>query len=369
MAKDNKNKTAYELMGEQIKEANNNPTIKAMQKMEADRIALINKSIAQWHKPSALKIIKEFEETLKSVSSTQAFPTIQDYESYAKPLIGALELSHFEEAKKALEGNLPHFKQSYLQAQSAIEQLQKTLSSTSVQSVLSELDGLNSYKETIKRATDAIANNQNIIDATQSLSNVRQSLVEDSFKHNIEDNILENSKIKLIDIKPINVGKNPFSEQNKQILEQNNELIKLGKLQNKSLADISEYTQEQNKDIKKQNKDIKKQIKQKDREIRDNRKVSTWTIRIAIASILISIVASYMSYDATYTVYEKEKIENNQDNKLLINAVNNKSEQNNQLLLLLKEMKTQNKLLKQQNSYLKTLTQKNTVEIKNKVDK
>lgn len=364
--KDSK-KTASELFSEQIAEAYNNPSLIAIQKMEEDRIALMNKSIAQWSEPSALKMIKEFEETLKS--ATQSFSTTKDYQSYATPLINSFELENFEKAKKLLEGVQPHYKQSYLQAQSAMEELQNTLSSTSVRSVLPELNDLDYYATTIKRAADAIVNNQDLINASQSLSDVRQSIVEDSFKQNIENNILENTKIKSIDIQPINGQKNPFVRQNKQILEQNNEIIKLGKLQNKALADISEYTQEQNKDIKKQNKSIKKQIKQKDREIKGNRRISNWTIGIAIASILISIVASYKSYEATFEVYEKEKIENNQDNKLLIDAVNNKSEQNNQLLLLLKEMKTQNKLLEQQNSYLKTLTLKNTIEAKNKVDK
>lgn len=82
------------------------------------------------------------------------------------------------------------------------------------------------------------------------------------------------------------------------------------------------------------------------------------------------MVTSYMSYDATYAVYDKEKIDNNKDNIVLLKAINDKTTQNNQLSSMINEMRQQNKLLKEQNIYLKTMTQDNDVpKITQKVNK
>ncbi|MFA6192626.1 MAG: hypothetical protein WC665_09775 [Sulfurimonas sp.] len=359
-----KEKTTYELILEQIEKASNNPMMEAIQKMEADRKTLIDNATSQWYDSSMQRTIKDYEETLKSAS--QAFSTIDDYASYANPLISSLELGKFKEAQEALKYIQPQYDKTYLSALSTIEDLKKTISSTSVQSVLPELSGLSIYEDTIKKATESIATNQSLLDATKSLSEVRHALIEDSFKQNIEDNIQANRLIEPIYFEPIRIPDNPLVKQNEKILEQNNEIIKLGKLQNKSLTDISEYTQEQNKDIKKQNGYIEDQINQKDIEIEANRKTSRNTLIIAIISIVLSIVASYMSYKATYDVYEKEKQDNNDDNKVLLEAINNKTTQNNQLSLLVKEMEQQNKLIEEQNTYLKSLLNKKKVKKKAK---
>jgi hypothetical protein len=353
----NKEKTAYELMLEQIEKASNNPMIEAIQKMEADRKKLIDNATSQWNNSSLQETIKEYEKTLKSASG--AFSTIDDYASYVNPIISSLELKKFEEAQEAMKYIQPQYDKTYLSALETMQDLQKTINSTSVQSVLSELSGLSGYKDTIKRATDAIATNQGLLDATKSLSDVRHFLVEDSFKQNIEDNIRANRLIEPIHIEHLHMTENP-------LIKQNNEIIKLGKLQNKSLTDISEYTQEQNKDIKKQNGYIEEQINQKDTEIKGNRRFSFWTMVIAIVSILLSVIASYMSYSATYEIYDKEKQDNNDDNKILLEAINNKTTQNNQLSLLVKEMEQQNKLIEEQNTYLKSLLNKKTVKEKAK---
>ncbi len=303
-------KITANLLG-QIEDAINNPMIEAIQKMEADKKSLIAEATAQWNEPSVQRIIKDYEKTLKSAS--KAFATQNDYASYVNPLLSSLELGRFEEAQNALKAIQPQYDTSYLNALSTIKDLEKTIGSTSVQSVLPKLSELTHYEDTIKQATEAIAQNQGLSDATKSLSEIRHSLIEDSFKQNIDDNILQNKSIEPINFEHFKLPENPLVKQNEQLLEQNNQIIKLGKLQNKALADISIYTQEQNKDIKKQNKDIKKQIKQKDIEIGANRKTSRNTLIIAIISILLSGVASYMSYKATYAVYNKEKQDNNQD--------------------------------------------------------
>jgi hypothetical protein len=351
-----KEKTAYELMLEQIEKASNNPMMEAIQKMEDDRKKLLESHTSQWNNSSLQETIKDYEKTLKSASS--AFSTIDDYASYVNPIISSLELEKFEEAQEAMKYIQPQYDKTYLSALETIKDLEKTIGSSSVQNVLSELNGLSAYENTIKRATDAIATNQGLFDATKSLSEVRHSLIEDSFKQNIEDNIRANRLIEPIHIEHFHIPDNPIVKQNEQILKQNNEIIKLGKLQNKSLTDISEYTQEQNKDIKKQNGYIEDQINQKDIEIKGNRRFSFWTMVIAIVSILLSVIASYMSYSATYEIYDKEKQDNNEDYKVLLEAINNKTVQNNQLSLLVKEMEQQNKLMKEQNTYLKSLLNK-----------
>ncbi len=345
-----KKKTPYELMLEQIKKASQNPMMEAIQKMEADRKKLLESNTSQWYDSSLQKTIKDYEETLKSASS--AFSTIDDYASYVNPIISSLEEKRFEEAQEAMKHIQPMYDKTYLSALDTIKDLEKTIASTSVQSVLPELSGLSAYEDTINRATDAIATNQGLLDATKSLSEVRHSLVEDSFKQNIKDTIKANQAIEPIQFDPIPIPENPIVKQNEQILKQNNEIIKLGKIQNQALTNISEYTQEQNKDIKKQNGYIEDQINQKDIEIEANRKSSRNTLIIAIVSILLSVVASYMSYKATYDVYDKEKADNDKDNIVLINAINDKATQNDQLSSIVTELKQQNILLQEQNRYL-----------------
>lgn len=363
-----KKKKYYELMLEQIEKASNSPMIDAIQKMEEDRTKLIESSTSQWLDSSLQNTIKEYEKVLKTASSV--FSTQDDYASYVNPIISALEANKLEQAQEAMKYSLPEYNKTYLSALETIKDLEQTIGSESVQSVLPELGGLSTYVDTIKSATDSIATNKNWIDATKSLAEVRHSLVEDSFKQNIEDNIYENRLIEPIHFEPMHIPENPLVKQNEQVLEQNNKIIKLGKLQNKALANISEYTQEQNKDIKEQNKDIKEQISQKNIEIEANRKTSKNTLIIAIVSIFLSMVTSYMSYDATYAVYDKEKIDNNKDNIVLLKAINDKTTQNNQLSSMINEMRQQNKLLKEQNIYLKTMTQDNDVpKITQKVNK
>ena len=348
-----KKKTSYELMLEQIEKASNNPMIEAIQRMEDDRKKLLETNTSQWHDSSLQKTIKDYEETLKSASS--AFSTKDDYASYANSILSSLELERFEEAQEALKHIQPQYDKTYLSALDTIKDLEKTIGSTSVQSVLPELSGLSAYEDTIKRATDAIATNQGLFDATKSLSDVRHSLVEDSFKQNIEDNIQANRLIEPIHFEPIHIPDNPLVKQKEQILEQNNEIIKLGKLQNKALTNISEYTQEQNKDIK-------EQIKQKDDEIKENKKGSLKALIVAVVSILLSVVFSVLSYKATYEVYDKEKADNNKDNVVLLRAINDKTTQNNQLSSIIKEMKHQNKFLQEQNKYLKMMTQNKDIQ-------
>ena len=346
-----KKKTSYELMLEQIEKASNNPMMEAIQKMEDDRKKLLETHTSQWLDSSLQKTIKDYEKTLKSASS--AFSTIDDYASYVNPIISSLEEKRFEEAQEAMKYIQPVYDKTYLSALDTIKDFEKTIGSASVKGVLPELSGLSAYEDTVKKATDAIATNYGLSDATKSLSDVRHSLVEESFKQNIEDTIKANQEIEPIHFDPIPIPENPIVKQNEQILKQNNEIIKLGKIQNQALTNISEYTQEQNKDIKKQNGYIEDQINQKDTEIKANRNFSFWTLFIAGISILISIVASYMSYEATYDVYDKEKIDNDKDNVVLINTINDKTTQNNQLSSIVKEMKQQNKLLREQNTYLK----------------
>lgn len=355
-------KTTYELMLEQIEKASSNPIIEAIQKMEDDKRKLLEAHTSLWNNSSLQETIKDYEKTLKSASN--AFSTIDDYASYVNPIINSFEKKQFEAAQEAMKFIQPQYDKTYLSALETMEDLQKTINSTSVQSVLPELSALSAYEGAVKIATEAIANNQNLLDATKNLSDVRHSLIEDSFKQNIEDNIRANRLIEPIHIEHFQMPENPLIKQNEQILEQNNQIIKLGKLGNKALTDISEYTQEQNKDIKTQNGYIEDQINQKDIEIKANSRFTFWTLAIAGISIIISIVASIMSYQATNDIYEKEKQDNNQDNKVLLEAINNKTVQNNQLSSIVSEIKQQNKLIQEQNTYLKSLIDKKKVKEK-----
>lgn len=348
----------------QIAKATTNPSIVAIQKLEKDRIALMNKSVAQWSEPSTLKMIKNFEDTIKA--SSQAFASIQDFQKYTKPLISSLELRHLEEAKKSMLDLPSHYKQSSLIASSTIEELQKTLSSPSIQSALPKLSELSSIQDSIKRATESIAADKGMIEATKSLKNISKSIVSDSFQKQIEENRLANLKYEPLNIPHFEIPKNP-------LIAQNDKLIEVGNLQNNILNDIAEFMRLQNdainhqlEELQIQNQHIDTQILQREREIDKNTKSTRNALLVAIAGIFISILVTAFSIWATYDIYEKEKQDNNEDNKVLLNAINNKTTQNNQLSLLVEEMEQQNKLIEEQNTYLKSLLNKKKVKKKAK---
>ena len=361
---ENAKKTTTNLL-KQLKKATTNPSIQAIQKLEKDRMALLDKTVAQWNEPSTLKMIKQFKDTIKASSS--AFTSVQDLEKLSKPLFSTLELKGIEAARKSLIDIPAHYKQSSLLATSTLKELQKTLGSSSIQSALPKLSELKFIQDSIKMATENIASNKSMMEATKSLRDVSKSIVSDSFQKKIENNRLES-----IQYEPLNIPH--FKIQENPLIAQNDTLIEVSNLQNNILNDISEFMRLQNdainnqleelkiqnnsidnqlEELQKQNQFVEKQISQKDREIDANRKTSKNTLIIAIISILLSVIASYMSYKATFEVYEKEKVDNNKDNVILLKAINDKATQNNQLSLIIKEMKQQNKLLEEQNRHLK----------------
>lgn len=348
-------KTTANLLS-QIAKATTNPSIVAIQKLEKNRIALMNKSVAQWNEPSTLKMIKNFENTVKA--SSQAFTSIQDFQKYTEPLITSLGLKHLEEARKSMIDLPSHYKQSSLIASSSIKEIQKALNSSSVQSALPKLRELSYIQDSIKRATESIAIDKSMMEATKSLRDASKSIVSDSFQKKIEDNRLANIQYEPLNIPHFEIPENP-------LIAQNNKLIEVSNLQNNILNDISEFMRLQNdainnqlEELKLQNKKIEKQILQREVEIDKNTKSTRNTLFLAITGIFISILVTAFSIWVTYDVYKKEKVENNQDNKVLIEAISDKTTQNKQLSLLVKEMKQQNKLLQEQNTYLKNLSKK-----------
>lgn len=313
-----------------LEKAYENPAIKAYIKAEEDRRALIQASIERWNEPSLQTKMREYEELLKSPAYAMALESSDSIQGNIAKTIEAISGKNYEDAKKALEDFNPKMNAAYAVAQSAMEQFRKTIENPSVQNSISQLENFGIYESGLAKAAASIANNEDMIKAAQSLNEIGKSIVNDSFQHRMNEHGAANFRRNFTAIPPS--SKNHLLEHNKQIIDQNDQLIETSKLQNDILNDMAEYMRLQNsytdqsvKELERQNQQIEDQIEQKEYEIEANSEATKYTLWVAMASIVISIVVSGISIWATYDVYRSEDIAGNKDQIELLKAIKESS--------------------------------------------
>lgn len=320
-------KTAVEQLTESLAKAYDNPTIKAYMQAEEDRKALINASIEKWKEPSLQNTLREYDKLLKSPTFSMALEKSEELDKYKKLIGSSFESNSFETAKKALEEFNPQMNGVYAVAQSAMEQVRKTLESPSIQDSISHLKNLGIYESGLAKAAASIANNEDMLKASQRLNEIGKSIVNDSFQQRMSEHATANLHIP--PIRNIEIPKNPLVEHSKRLVEQNDQLIETTKLQNDILNDMAEYMRMQSEYAELQNENIEYQIEQKEDEIEGNKKAASLSFWIAVISIGISVIVSVMSWWATYDVYHKEDISDQKDHQELLQAIKESSNTSN----------------------------------------
>jgi|GEM_PF-1667576 len=313
-----------------LERASNNPSIKAYKQAEEDRKALIQTSVEKWKEPLLQNKMKEYEKLLKNPAFTMALEKQTSIQDYVSQIVNSFNSKNYEAVKKELEGFQPQLNSVYLAVQSAVEQMQKTLQSPSVQSSLSQLENFGVYESGLAKAADSIAKNEDMIKAAQSFNEIGKSIVKDSFQQRMNEHATAN--LSIMPSRNFEIPKSPLVEHSKRIVEQNDQLIETAKLQNDILNDMAEYMRLQNsytdqsvKELERQNEQIEDQIEQKEYEIESNSEATKHTLWIAIASIVISIIVSGVSVWATYDVYNRENISGNQDHVELLKTIKESS--------------------------------------------
>jgi len=355
-----------------------NPSLNAYMKAEEDRKALIQASIDKWNEPLLQNTFREYEKIINSPAFSMALEKPTSIQDYAALIVNSFDSKNYEDAKKTLEGFHPQMNTAYSVAQSALEQMQKTIASPSIESTLSQLPNLGFYESEILKAVESIANNENILDSSKILAGLGASLASDSLKLKMDDYSRVNAQIIPKEYPKIEIPQNPIIKQNVQLIqilqiikeqndnsiEQNTQLLTIQKSQQDMQSSLYVEMQQQNnlneiviEQLKSQNDGIETQVTELKRQnsiaasqISDNRKSSRNTMIVAIFSILLSAYASYMSYNASYEIYKQEKSDNDKDNKTLLETINDQkveTQKQDQLI----------KLIEEQNKYLKKLAE------------
>lgn len=225
-----------------------------------------------------------------------------------------------EKARIFLENNKLPSSEELSKVKEAFEQFQKTINGSIIENNLSNFPNSTNYELKITEVLNSIASNKDLSQSARSLDNLGKSLASDNMKYKLDEYLKVNDKI--------------------------NSEIEVVKIQNKMIVEISEYMRTQNEYADKEVKALEEQNDILAKQIESNRKSSRNTMIVAILSILLSAFFSYLSYDASYDIYKKEKIENDKDNEELLKVIGNKSVENENMSLLLKEMQLQNKINK-----------------------
>lgn len=326
-----------EELQKQLDEVYESPTFKAIKELEKDKKSfLVTSSISEMAKMKK----DELEKLISDTSFQNAFKTAQDYKKYTSPILESLQTNNFQELQESLSKSY----ESLLKPQ--ISETWKTLAES--QAKLSDYANIGTFKiddslgSSIKSALEGIKANEDLLGDTKKLNSAFGQLDTTRFRETIsefeeERKLLETQPYHFQGLPTIEIPKNPLFD----VIEQNEKIINHMDLQNKSLLEIGKYLANQNDKLDQQNNITEQQIKEND-------KSSKKALHIAIISILISIFASIGAIYVSYDIYNKEDISNNaQHEELLqkIDTTNNMTEQNELLKQLLQEIKTQNKLL------------------------
>lgn len=359
-------KTAIEQLYEEIGIAYKNPIFETFKQIEEDKKTFLGGlADSAWDAVFLESKISELEKSLHNPSIASAFKSAQDYEAFTKPLFGSIEHKGVGLAEALATDYKQYLKPEYATAQSALEQFRKTIDSPSIQNTLSHLENFEAYKAGLAYATAAIENNKDLLGSAKTITSLGKSLASDSIKKKMEDHANVTAQIIPKEYPRFELPKTSIIEQNNQLIdvleitkeqndsliEQNSQLIELTKSQSSTLIDISEQMRIQNGYTDKEIQALEGQNAILADQVKDNRKSSRNTMIVAIISILLSAYTFYMSYKASYTIYHLEKNDNEKDNEKLLNTIEDKkieTQKQDQLI----------KLIEEQNTYLKKLTER-----------
>lgn len=228
-----------------------------------------------------------------------------------------------EEAEKArffLENNKLPSSEELSKAKEAFEQFQKTINGSIIENNLSNFPNSTNYELKITEVLNSMASNKDLSQSARSLDNLGKSLASDNMKYKLDEYLKVNDKI--------------------------NSEIEVVKIQNKMIVEISEYMRTQNEYADKEVKALEEQNDILAKQIEKNVESSRNAMSVAIWSIVISIIVGIVSSIIPFCISYQEKLENNEDNKILLASINNKTIENENMSLLLKEMQLQNKINK-----------------------
>lgn len=334
-------------LSQDLEKAKENPVLKAVANLEKNRKDILDNltnydSETLQEKMNKLKL--DFSNPLfqSAIANTQIADSIAN-STRIKDLIN-LQYS---------------LKPEYSATQKAIESFQKTLSNPLMKNSIIGDNKLKSYKSKIDKISEDISKNQNLFESSKGLASLGQEIAGDSLEFKLNEQAkLTIPEIVKRDYVPIKIPKNPMVGQNEEIIgllgilqEQNNTLIQFEKSNQevqKSSIELTNKIQTNNEimieELKAQNKNLETQLSQKEKEITQNRKNNSFTRKIAIWGIGISIVVGIVSSIVPFYISNQEKLENDKDNKKLLEVISNKSVENENMALLLKEIQLQNKI-------------------------
>ncbi|MFX4277752.1 hypothetical protein [Aliarcobacter butzleri] len=339
----------FNRLSKDLEKAKENPVLKAVENLEQNRKTILDnlsKYDSQTLQEKMNKLKLDFSNPL--VQSAIVNTQIADSIANSTRIKDLVDLQY-------------SLKPEYLATQKAIESFQQTINNPTIQSSILEASKLSSYESEIDKITKSIANNQNLFESSKGLAALSAQIASDSLKHKLEEQRkFSVPEIVKRDYIPIEMPKNPMIKQNEEIIsllenlqEQNNTLIQFEKSDQeiqKSSIELTNKIQTNNEimiqELKVQNQNLETQLSQKEVEIEQNKKDNSFTRKVAIWGIGISIVVGIASSIIPFYISYQEKLENDKDNEKLLEAVNNKTNENQNITMLLKEIQLQNEINK-----------------------
>lgn len=361
----------FNRLSKDLEKAKENPVLKAVENLEENRKTILD-NLSKYDK-------KTLQEKISKLKLNFSSPIVQSAlvnKQIADSITDSTIIKDLVDLQNSLNiGYKQYLKPEYLATQKAIDSLQQTINNPTIQSSILEASKLSSYESQIRKISEAIAKNQNLFESSKGLAALSAQIANDSLKYKMEEQSkLVVPEILKRDYVPIKMPENPMIKQNEEIIsllenlqEQNNTLIQFEKsdqeiqkssieLTNKiqtnneimiqELKVQNETIEQQLNELKKHNQNLELQLSQKEQEIENNKDSNSFTRKIAIWGIAISIVVGVASSIIPFYISNTEMEDNNEDNKNLLDAINNKTIENENMSLLLKEMQLQNKINK-----------------------
>lgn len=350
-------------LSKDLEKAKENPVLKAVENLEKNRENILD-NISKYDSQTLQEKINKLQLDFSNPIVQSAIVNTQIADSIAN----STRIKDLVDLQYSL-------KPEYLATQKAIDSFQQTINNPTIQNSILEAGKLSSYESEIDKITKSIANNQNLFESSKGLAALSAQIASDSLKYKLEEQRkFTVPEIVKRDYIPIEMPKNPMIKQNEEIIsllenlqEQNNTLIQFEKsdqeiqkssieLTNKiqtnneimiqELKVQNETIEQQLNELKKHNQNLELQLSQKEQEIENNKDSNSFTRKIAIWGIGISIVVGIASSIIPFYISNTEMEDNNKDNKNLLDSINNKTIENENMSLLLKEMQLQNKINK-----------------------
>lgn len=336
-------------INENLENAKQNPVLKAIENLEKNRKSILD-NISKYDSQTLQEKVNKLKLDFSNPLVQSAIVNTQIGDS----IINSTRIKDLVNLQYSL-------KPEYLATQKAIESLQQTINNPTIQNSILEDSKIPFYESQIGKISETIAKNQNLFESSKGLASLSAKMASDSLKHKLEEQ-REFSIPEIVkrDYIPIKMPENPMIGQNEEIIsvlknlqEQNNTLIQFEKLdqdiQNSNIA-LMNQLQASNEimiqELRAQNQNLETQLSQKEVEIEQNKKDNIFTRKVAIWGIGISIVVGIASSIIPFYISYQEKLENDKDNEKLLESVNNKTNENQNITMLLKEMQLQNEINK-----------------------